>query len=99
MESREFTGGYDHQVIITNREHVTIKGVIHVDSFDDQEVMMETDLGILVIRGEELNIKQLSLDEGVFSVEGYIHAVQYHAGGKARGSKARGKGWMDKLFR
>jgi len=89
-------GTDNHEVLIVNREQVTIRGVLHVDSFDDQEIILDTDLGTLIVRGEDLHIKQLNLDDGSFSVEGLISGIQYTAG-KAKGTK--GKGLLDRLLR
>ena len=50
-----------HQLTIKNREETRIQGVLHVDSFDDQEIVLDTDLGSLVVKGGDLHIKQLDL--------------------------------------
>jgi sporulation protein YabP len=98
MDEREFKGVSDHEVRIVNRETMTIKGVLHVDSSDDQEIVLDTDLGLLTVRGEDLQIKQLNLDDGSFSLDGAISALQYSQGGGSR-SKAKGKGFLDRLLR
>ncbi|NLW16766.1 MAG: sporulation protein YabP [Firmicutes bacterium] len=89
---------YLHRIVITNRELVALEGVIHVDSFDDQEVILETELGMMAIRGEDLHIKQLSLDEGKLSVEGMVKAVDYLDGGIVQAGKKRSKGLFQRLF-
>lgn len=86
-----------HEISIVNREFVTIKGVIHVDSFDAEEIVLDTDLGLLTIKGEDLHIKQLNLEQGNFCVEGLITALQYSAGGRLKGRK--GKGFLDRLLK
>ena len=40
-----------HTVHLSNRESVVIHGVLHVDSFDDQEVILATELGTLTMKG------------------------------------------------
>ncbi len=87
-----------HRIVITNREQVTLEGVIHVDSFDDQEIILETELGMMAIRGEDLHIKQLSLDEGQLSVEGVVKAVDYLEGGLGAAGKNRNKGFFNRVF-
>lgn len=96
MEERDVIGS-DHQVIITNREHVIIKGVLNVDSFDDQEVILETEMGALTLRGDDLQIRQLSLEDGDFAVEGTLNALQYLPGQRGRAKSKRNI--MDRLFR
>ncbi len=53
---------------------------------------------ILTVRGEDLQIKQLSLEEGSFSLEGNVIGLQYTQGGSSR-SKAKGKSFLERLLR
>ncbi len=87
-----------HRIVVTNREQATVEGVIHVDSFDDSEIILETDLGMMAIRGEDLHIKQLSLDEGHLSIEGVVKTVDYLEDGIG-GGRAKSKGLLDRLFK
>ena len=48
--------GVIQNLILENREKLSISGVIDVLSFDDQVVMIETELGLLTVKGEELRI-------------------------------------------
>lgn len=87
----------DHEVVITRREKVVIRGVLNVESFDDKEVLLETGMGVMVLRGEKLHIRQLDLDTGAFAVEGVVSGLQYvAASGRERD---RGKGFLDRLLR
>lgn len=85
-----------HRLIIQNREVVDVTGVIHVDSFDDAEVILETEKGLLAIRGEDLHIKKLSLENGELSVEGLVLELVYFDDKRARD---RGKGLFERLFK
>lgn len=87
-----------HRIVITNREQVALEGVIHVDSFDDREIILETELGMMAIRGEDLHIKQLSLDDGQLSVEGVVKAVDYLEGSIVGAGKNRNKGFFNRIF-
>lgn len=64
-------------VILENREKLTISGVLDVLSFDDQIVILETDLGLLTVKGENLRINKLSLDTTEVIVEGTIINLSY----------------------
>ncbi|MGI6345107.1 MAG: sporulation protein YabP [Bacillota bacterium] len=88
-----------HSITVTGREQVEVEGVLHVESFDDQEIILETELGMMAIRGEDLHIKQFSLDQGHLSVEGVVQTVEYLEGGILRSGKGKGKGLLDRLFR
>lgn len=92
-------GGGQHSLSITNREQMTVQGVLAVESFDDEEIIVETELGTLTIRGEELHIKQLDLETGRFAVEGYVMACLYSAPRARGGRPARGKGFLERLLR
>lgn len=90
----------EHTLTILNREHITIQGVLHVDSFDDQEIVLDTELGTLTIRGEDLHIKQFDLDTGNFSVDGCVNALQYSAPRGNKGAKgSRNRGLFERLLR
>ncbi len=87
-----------HNLTIEDRERTAIQGVVNVESFDDREIILDTELGLLTIRGEDLHITKLDLDEGEFSVDGLIWSLQYSAIGK-KGVAGRGKGLLERLFR
>lgn len=72
-----------------------MEGVVNVDSFDNEEVVVETDAGILVIRGEQLHIKELNLESGTLQLTGQVDALEYMGDSFAR----RGKGVLGKLFK
>ena len=64
-------------LILENREKLTATGVLDVLSFDDQIVIMETGLGLLTIKGEDLRINKLSLDSSEVTIEGQIYNLGY----------------------
>ncbi len=64
-------------LILENREKLTISGVNDVLSFDDQIVILETQLGLLTVKGENLRINKLSLDSEEVVVEGEINNLIY----------------------
>ena len=64
-------------LILENREKLSISGVLDVLSFDDQIVIIETDLGLLTIKGENLRINKLSIDTSEVIVEGEIYNLAY----------------------
>ena len=64
-------------IILENREKLTLSGVRDVLSFDDQIVIVETELGLLTIKGQNLKITKLSIDTGDVVVEGDILNLGY----------------------
>ncbi len=67
----------NHNVIMENREKVIITGIIDIHSFDDELVLTETEMGILTIKGKDLKMNKLNLDNTELVVEGQIGLLQY----------------------
>ena len=75
-----------HSIILEGRQRASISGVTEVISFDENEIIMETNRGLLTIGGGALHVEKLSLDIGELVLEGVIDAVVYaeeksHKGG------------------
>lgn len=88
--------GQQHRLVINNHESLEVTGVVHVDSFDDEEVVLETEQGLLAIRGEDLHIKNLNLEKGELAIEGLVAEVVY-SDDKRR--HERGKGFLGRIFK
>jgi len=87
-----------HRLTVDNREKIEISGVLNVDSFDDQEIILETEQGLLAMRGEDLHIKHLNLEQGELIVEGYLLELAYSEERSLR-IKDRGKSFFERLFK
>jgi len=81
-----------HSVLIDNRERVVINGVDDVDNFNENEVNLMTAAGYLMIKGSNLHISKLSLEEGQLVIEGQITGVEYE-------DKDPATGFWSKVFR
>lgn len=75
MDERTYSGG--HRIIMTNREEMTVTGVADVVSFDETLVVIETEMGMLEIKGEGLHVNQLNLENGEMSLSGEIEGMEY----------------------
>ena len=64
-------------LILENRGKLSISGVLDVLSFDDQVVIVETELGLLTVKGENPRINKLSIDTSEVIVEGDISSLTY----------------------
>lgn len=64
-------------IVLENREKLSITGILDVFNFDDQIIIIETELGLLTIKGEGLKINKLSLDTSDFIVDGRITSLSY----------------------
>lgn len=67
-------------LLLECREKLTVSGVSDVLSFDDQIVIVETDLGLLTIKGENLKINKLNIDTSDFILNGKINSLSYSEG-------------------
>ena len=66
-----------HKIYLNARKTAVMSGVRDVLSFDAKEVYLETEQGILLIRGDELHVNRLSLEKGEVDVDGRIDSLTY----------------------
>lgn len=66
-----------HKLTLDNRKRLTMQGVRQVLGFDETQVLLATDLGNLLVQGENLQLKELSPDGGQILVDGRISALSY----------------------
>ena len=64
-------------IILENRQRMSISGVEEVLAFDERIVEMKTALGELRVQGEELRVEKLTVDDGELVICGHIAAVAY----------------------
>ena len=79
-----------HKLQLVDRQKLTMSGVTEVVSFDEAAVVLQTSLGLLIVQGQQLSLKNLSLDGGQVAVDGTISALSYE--------EPRQGGWR-RLFR
>ena len=76
-ERKAVTNSVIQNIILENRSKLSISGVLDVLSFDDQVVVVETELGLLTVKGENIRINKLSIDTSEVIVEGEISYLAY----------------------
>ena len=64
-------------MVISNRKNGVLNGVIDVLSFDVGEILLETELGMLMIKGSDLHVNRLTLEKGEIDIEGRIDSLVY----------------------
>lgn len=64
-------------LVLENKNRLNISGVLDVLSFDDQIIIVETELGMLTVKGDNLRINKLSIDTSEVIVEGEIISLEY----------------------
>lgn len=85
-----------HKVTMTNRRTCTISGVNDVLSFDIHEILLETEQGMLMIKGDDLHVNRLTLDKGEVDVDGKIDSFTYS---DVSGGAHKGESLLSRLFR
>lgn len=85
-----------HRMTMTNRKNCTINGVNDVLSFDIHEILLETEQGMLMIKGDDLHVSRLTLEKGEVDIDGRIDSFTYS---DAAGSGHKGESLLSKLFR
>ncbi len=66
-----------HKVMLSNRRSGVLNGVIDVLSFDVGEILLETEQGMLMIKGSDLHVNRLNLEKGEIDLEGRIDSLAY----------------------
>ncbi len=94
MEDKKINKSINQNLILENREKLSVTGVIDIHSFDDELVLVQTDLGILTVKGDDLKMNKLNLENNELIVEGKISVVAYSDINNAKKS-----GFMNKLFK
>lgn len=72
-----------HKLTLNERKSLNMTGVTEVVSFDENTVVLKTELGDLVIHGQNLQLRNLSLEGGQVAVEGTICAFIYEQSRKS----------------
>ena len=88
----------NQELTLTNRELMQTTGVQKVVSFDDQEIILETGIGLLVLHGEDMHITHLDLIAGDLIVEGLIISLEF-SDDRGKKIKAKGKNILERLIR
>lgn len=92
----EKTGIRPHSCLMQNRSAVSLTGVREVVSFDEGQVVMDTDMGLLTLKGKELHVSRLTVEKGEVDVEGSLDSLTYSSNEAYR--KA-GQSMFSRLFK
>ena len=85
-----------HKILLNNRRTGTVSGVTDIISFDIAEILLETEQGMLMVKGSDLHVNRLSLEKGEVDLSGNIDSVAY-SDMKAVGKQS--ENLFSKLFR
>lgn len=68
----------NQNILLENRSKLTITGVEQVESFNENTIILITVKGGMTIKGEELNVGKLNLDDGNIKIDGIINGIVYN---------------------
>ena len=74
---KEISSGLTHSFSVQERKNIALTGVVKIDSFDKEEFMVETSLGIMNIKGENLEVVRLDTYQGNLTIKGRINSINY----------------------
>jgi sporulation protein YabP len=94
MEERQ--ASRQHRIVLTNRGTCGLNGISDILSFDVNEILLETEMGMLMIRGKDLHVNRLTLEKGEVDVSGAIDSLQYSD--MAKGGR-QGESLISRLFK
>ena len=92
---KEIVSSFNHNITLSERKNIIITGLKKIDSFDKVEFNMETTLGNLNIKGEELEIVKLDTYQGNITIKGKVNSLTYNDSK----TKTKEDNFLGKLFK
>lgn len=77
MDKSDNINTFNHSISLNERKNIMVTGVKKIESFDDHEFLMETSMGYLYIKGENLEIIKLDTFQGTVSIKGKFISLNY----------------------
>lgn len=96
MDERNTVAAKSHKVLLINRDSGAFSGVVDVLSFDVAEILLETDMGMLLIKGQDLHVNRLSLEKGEIDIEGRIDSLTYS---EIKSAGKQAESFLGRLFK
>ena len=93
MEERQVPKA--HKLVINNRKTSMVTGVLDVLAFDLNEILLETEQGMLMVKGKDLHVNRLSLEKGEVDLSGHVDSITY---AEVKQAIKKKEGMMQRLF-
>lgn len=77
MERDKEIHNYNHTFNMVERKNVTISGVKKIDSFDSEEFLIESVMGYMILKGNDLELIKLDTRDGVVTIKGLVNSLNY----------------------
>ncbi len=85
-----------HRLTIDNRNSGSLTGIRDVVSFDEKQMVLDTDMGLLTVKGRDLHVSRLTLEKGEVDLDGTIESIAYSSNEALRKS---GESLLTRLFK
>lgn len=85
-----------HKLVINNRKTSMVTGVLDVLAFDLNEILLETEQGMLMVKGTDLHVNRLSVEKGEVDLTGHIDSIAYS---EVQQANKKGESFFVKLFK
>lgn len=96
MDKDTVIQNYNHSINIVERKNMLITGVKKIESFDEEEFLMETVMGYLVLKGNDLELLKLDTMQGNVSIKGILKSFAYVDEGM---KKDKDSSFINRLFK
>ena len=96
MDKEHSISNYNHSVNILERKNILVTGVKKIESFDDTEFLMDTVMGMLALKGEELELLKLDTMQGSVSIKGLLKSFSYVEEDKTKNKESS---FISRLFK
>ena len=96
MEDLNSINKRPHKVTLLGRRTCNLTGICDVLSFDEKEIILETEQGMLMIKGSELHVNRLTLDKGEVDIDGKLDSFTYS---EQQTLSAKGESLLTRLFK
>ena len=91
----ENRGNILHSLTLQNRTHGRLTGIQDIHSFNENEILMISEAGKILIRGEQLHVKSLDLEKGEAELEGKVNSIAY----LGKSTQKKNESWMKRMLR
>lgn len=85
-----------HKLVVNNRKTSMVTGVLDVLSFDLNEILLETEQGMLMVKGKDLHVNRLNVEKGEVDLSGHIDSIAYS---EVHQNAAQSENFFTKLFK
>lgn len=77
MDKQENISSYNHGISLLERKNLVITGIKKIENFDNEQFLLETVMGFIVIKGENLELIKLDTLQGNVSIKGIVNSISY----------------------